>query len=392
MAYAEERGKGEYPWRVRFQLPDGTYDSASGFRTKKAALQHGRDQEANIRQGRWKDPRLGEITLDEYYALWLPAQDLAVSTTDYYNSHHRVHLSPRFGTTPLRAIDPLAVAAFEKDLRARRSTSTADGVMVLLRMLMADAVYEGRIATSPVQPKRRRGKRKASTARRGVAVTLETVEAIRARLPAPEALMVLAAAFTGMRWGEVIGLRRSYLMLVPAEPGRAASGWYDIDANDGAVHEDRTGARTFGPPKTRTGRTVELPAFLVEQLLAYIAAMPNRDLLFVDRENQPHRRSNFGRRLWRPACDGWPERKPSRNHPGRAAAPPVFEGLHFHDLRHTQETWLSEDRITKVARDERLGHVTPGMEGTYSHTTPTMRTEILAVLQQRWETARSQVA
>lgn len=47
--------------------------------------------------------------------------------------------------------------------------------------------------------------------------------------------------------------------------------------------------------------------------------------------------------------------------------------------------WPSEDKIEKIARDERLGRTTPGMEGTYNHVTPKMRADILAVLQSRWE-------
>jgi integrase len=386
VASPEQRGNGKNPWRVRYTKPDGTLGSKSGFPTRKKALTWGQDQESAIRARRWVDPERGKITLGAYYALWVPAQDLAESTMDYYDSHYRNHLKPRWGNTALRDIDPLDVATFEKEMRTQRSTSTVDGVMVLLRMLMADAVYEARISFSPVQPKRRRGKVVASTAREGVATTLEAIQAIRARLPAPEALMVLVAVFTGMRWGEVCGLRRSFLMLVPADGNEPASGYYDIDELVGAVHEDKAGKRSFGPPKNRVGRTVELPPFLVTLLLAYLGTFPaTRDLLFVDRENNAHRRSNFNRRLWRPACDGWPEKKARRNHPGVLAAAPIVLGLHFHDTRHTQETWLSEDGIGKVARDERLGHTTPGMEGTYGHATPAMRAEILKVLQRRWE-------
>jgi integrase len=392
VASPEKRGNGKNPWRVRYRKPDGTLGSKAGFATKAKAMTWGLDQEAAIRARRWVDPERGKLTLAAYYAKWLPAQDLAESTFDYYDSAYRNHLEPRWGSVSLRDIDPLDVAAFEKDLRGRRSTSTADGIMVLLRMLMADAVYDGRIGSSPVQPKRRRGKVVASTARKGVATTLEAVEAIRRRLPGPEALMVLVAVFTGMRWGEVCGLRRSFLMLVPADGDEPASGWYDIDEKVGAVHEDKAGKRTFGPPKNRVGRTVQLPPFLVTLLLAYLETFPaTRDLLFVDRENNPHRRSNFNRRLWRPGCDGWPEKKERRNHPGVQAAPPVVLGLHFHDLRHTQETWLNEDGVGKVARDERLGHVTPGMEGIYGHATPVMRAEILACLQRRWEKQRARV-
>ena len=50
MTYAEERGKGPQPWRVKYRLPSGIEDSESGFKTKAAALAWGRDQEAGIRE------------------------------------------------------------------------------------------------------------------------------------------------------------------------------------------------------------------------------------------------------------------------------------------------------------------------------------------------------
>ncbi len=43
MAYAEKRGKGQAPWRVKYRLPSGQETSESGFETKAAALAWGRD-------------------------------------------------------------------------------------------------------------------------------------------------------------------------------------------------------------------------------------------------------------------------------------------------------------------------------------------------------------
>src|SRR5437899_2606866 len=60
MAYAEKRGKGPAPWRVKYRLPSGQETSESGFETKAAALAWGRDQEARIREGRWADPDAGK--------------------------------------------------------------------------------------------------------------------------------------------------------------------------------------------------------------------------------------------------------------------------------------------------------------------------------------------
>jgi hypothetical protein len=52
VAYAEKRGKGPRPWRVKYKLPDGSDVSESGFETKTSAPAWGRDQEARIREGR----------------------------------------------------------------------------------------------------------------------------------------------------------------------------------------------------------------------------------------------------------------------------------------------------------------------------------------------------
>lgn len=392
MASGEKRGNGPTPFRARYLKPDGTTGSQPGFRTKRQAEVWGDDQEAAIRAGTWIDPAGATMTLDEYFALWIAAQDLSDSTETQRESLYRNHLSPRWGQTPIGKIDPLEVQGFEKDLRGRRSKSTADNVMKILRMMMADAVYARRIVYSPVQPARRRGKKIVDTSRKPIVTTLSAIQAIRARLPEAEALLVLVLAFTGMRWGEGAGMRRSFLMLMPATADGPASGWYEIDKKVGALHEDKRGGRYFGPPKNRKGRTIELPPFLVELLLAYVASMPaGRDMLFVDSDGAGHRRSNFGRYRWRPACDGWPARKPSRNHPGREAAPAIVATLRVHDLRHFHKTRLMDARITAVAIDERLGHATPGMDGVYGHATPEARAEILIVLQGWWEAIHAPV-
>jgi integrase len=84
--------------------------------------------------------------------------------------------------------------------------------------------------------------------------------------------MVVAAAFTGMRWGEVCAMRCAFLHL----PGPDAAGagqeraWYEVDARIGAVHEDVHARRYFGPPKGGRGRIVDLPPFLAALLARHI--------------------------------------------------------------------------------------------------------------------------
>lgn len=389
MAYAEKRGKGEYPWRVKFKRPDGTEDQASGFPTKQKALDHGREQEADARRGRWHDTRRGDVTLDDYFwKKWLPAQSIADASKARRRSEYRTHLAPRWGTRTLNEIDPFDVLRVDNELHAKLSKSHADNVMELLRFMMDDAVFAGMLEMSPVRPKARRGKREPDKTREGIAIDLSTVQSIRARLPRSESMMVLMAAFTGFRWGEAIGMRRSFLTLNPAIDGKPASGHYVIDKDVGAVHEDHRGHRFYGPPKMDKGRVVELPPFLVELLIAHLETFPTeRDLLFVNKSNEMIRRSGFSKAgtPWRSACDGWPARDAVQGHAALVEAPPLAAGLVFRDLRHTHKTWLADDGADAVARDERLGHATPGIDGIYIHVTPKMRRTLLTGLQKRWD-------
>ena len=218
-----------------------------------------------------------------------------------------------------------------------------------------------------------------------MAVDLATVRAICDRLGHDESLLVLPAVFTGMRWGEVCGLRRSLLTLPPARGKESpASGWYEIDPLVGAVHEDVHSRRYFGPPKGGRGRVVDLPPFLVERLRRHIEAMGERGLLFPDTHGQPRRHTDW-LRTWRPACDGRPARFTSGGGTLLPAVPPVCWGLRFQDLRHTHKTMLIELGIPDILQDERLGHRPAGVQGVYAHSSPAMHAQLTAGLQRIWE-------
>lgn len=59
--------------------------------------------------------------------------------------------------------------------------------------------------------------------------------------------------------------------------------------------------------------------------------------------------------------------------------------MHFHDLRHTHETWLIEDGVPRILRLMRLGHKRKDTDDIYSHVTNMIVQEMLAALQRRWE-------
>lgn len=406
MASAEKRGRGPRPWRARYKKPDGTWGSEPGFATKAAALKWGNDQESDIRHGRWRDPRGGDITLDAWFALWLPAQDYARRTRDRLEGDYRNHLRPWRGDSAIGEIGVLDVAAFENRIGTELGRNTVAGIMSLLRMLMEDAVADGRLTMSPVVAKRRRGRRKdvvGKAPRQSVAITFEAFMAIAGRMPgvnsrgAMTAVMAVVTAFTGLRWGEVTGMQRKYLMLMPAEDGAPTSGWYIVDDEEGAVHDPKRHPPYLGPPKGYVGRTIELPPFLVELLLMYVASLPpDQELLFLStRGTMLHGRTAVTE-AWRLACDGWPARPAGYGRRARVETAAVVHGLHWHDLRHTHKTWLVEDGVPAVARDERLGHRRGKRGGdadsgqqdhVYVHATAVMRKRLLEGLQRRWESS-----
>ena len=122
--------------------------------------------------------------------------------------------------------------------------------------------------------------------------------------------MVLVAAYGGLRFGELAGLRRHRVDLLR---GR-------VEVAETLV--DLQSKLTLGPPKTKRGRrTVPLPRMVLDALGGHLDAYtaPEQDaLVFTNTEGGPLRRAVFRTSWWRPAV-------------ARAG----LEPLTFHELRHT---------------------------------------------------------
>ena len=154
--------------------------------------------------------------------------------------------------------------------------------------------------------------------------------------------LVLVAAYTGLRWGELAGLRVKRVDLLHRQITVAEQ-----------LLEVR-GRLAFGPPKTGAGlRTVTLPTVaaeaLAEHLSLYAEAGPD-GLVFSAERGGPIRRSNFTRRVWMPTT--------------RAAG---VEGLRFHDLRHTAATLAVAAGASTRELMVRMGHSSSAAALRYQH-------------------------
>lgn len=272
MAYAEYRAGGY--WRGRFRLATGKYETvkdATGatvrFRTRRDAEKAANDAEARVRANAHRDPAAGRETFGEYATRWFALQDLAASTMQTYRHHIEVHLLPTFQDVAVGEIRASDVAAWEKRERAAGyAEKSIGGYRRVLHLILADAVDEGLRETNPAAQRRGRGKRagrsqnrapeKAVTSPVGVVLLAERAALLSGR--DDEFVSVVLMGFTGIRWGEVVGLESQYV-----RPGGIRIEWQ--------IYELDTGELLRCPPKDDSYRTIATPTWLDRVMAAHLA-------------------------------------------------------------------------------------------------------------------------
>ncbi len=157
-------------------------------------------------------------------------------------------------------------------MRRSLAEATVMDVVLLLSTIFNEAVDEGLIGANPC---RRLRITTGSQAERPIA-TATQVALIVARARFMDQVMIVMAAYTGMRWGDLAGLQWSRLDL--------EAGLLTIDQKDGALHEVG-GTLSLGPPKTKAdARVGHLPPFLVDLLGELRALHPAARFVFTATE------------------------------------------------------------------------------------------------------------
>jgi len=435
VAYAEKRGKS---WRVRYQLPSGEYASESGFPTKQDALDYGRAQETDVKRKVFINPSDGRKPFGEWVTEWREIMDVSEMSGQTYASRLRAVILPQWEDTPIGDITSMSYKRWQGQLKQRFKPNYIKAVEGLMRMLLDDAVEEKLIPFNPMPTasKRRRGRHVAVEADddyvwatpRQVRLVADNARTLRGF---QWYVMILTVAYTGLRMGEVAGLRRDQVQLLGLEYGRSLRvQWQGQWLTEPAKHtvskgdtfksiaelrltDPKRGAEiakandldadarlragqtlllpkgfTLIPPKYSSYRTLILPPFLGDLLSELLAAHAHETLVFPSQRGRPLRVDDqFYGRFWKPILEGQ-DAEPVRR--GRRAQPalPAVDGLAEmvpHGLRHGHKVWLDEQGHPRVAVEERMGHKLQGVEGTYSHTSPEMELGIARALQKTWE-------
>jgi integrase len=168
------------------------------------------------------------------------------------------------------------------------------------------------------------------------------VFAIADAMPRRWRALVLLAAFTSLRWGELIALRRRH---------------FDLEAGFVSVKmavTETDGELTVGTVKSAAGvRDVGIPAAIIPELREHLDGWAERGSsgrVFVGERGATPRRRNFNR-LWKQAT--------------KKAGIDREVGLHLHDLRHTGNQLAEGSLKDRMAR---MGHSTVRAALIYLHT------------------------
>jgi integrase len=215
---------------------------------------------------------------------------------------------------------------------------TVAGSYRLLRAIMRTAVDDELLRRNPCRIK---GVDRDNSPERPVASVAE-VYAIASEMRPWYRALVLLAAFTGLRRGELIALRRRDLDL--------DEGFVTVRAAVAEIDSKLDAVR----PKSLAGvRDVGIPAVLLPELREHVrrwAEPGSHGRVFVGPTGATPRRSNFNR-LWQSAA--------------RKAGIDPTVGLHFHDLRHTGNHLKKGASLKDVMR--RLGHASTRAALIYQH-------------------------
>lgn len=328
-------------WQASYLGPDGLRHTApTTFQTKLDAEKYLSLTQGKIIEGKWKPTEVAAenaapVTLAAYAKPWLADRTLKPRTVEHYQKLLDHQILPTVGRKPLKAITPVTIRTWHAELGARTPTLRAHAYG-LLRTILASAAHDGLIPTNPCHI---RGAGNSKRVHRIQPLTLPELQALTAAMPDKYKLMVLLAAWCGLRFGELAELRRS-------------------DVKDGRIYVRRAVVRAngkviVGTPKSDAGsRDVSIPPHLLPAVKAHINdhAQFGKDGLLFPAANGGHLAPATLYRVFYPARE-------------KAGRP----DLRWHDLRHTGAVLAAATGATLAQLMARLGHSTSAAAMRYQH-------------------------
>jgi integrase len=274
--------QGKAVWRAHYRTPDGRQRNKS-FKRKVDAEHFLTTIDNGKLTGGFVDPQLGRLLFGAWAHSWLASQvQLKPSTLHRYEGIVRTHLLPRWAGVRLADLSHSAIQQWLTDLACERSPATVVKIHRVLSLVLEHAVRDGRLPRNPargvklprVELQEHIYLSHAQVDQLARLVARQYSEQTRAPHKDREAaakygLVVLFLAYTGVRWGEMAGLRVCRL---------------DLQRRRATIAESVTivrGRPVWGSPKGHDRREVAIPEFLAVELRNHIAEKDPSDLVFT---------------------------------------------------------------------------------------------------------------
>ncbi|HEX9992283.1 MAG TPA: tyrosine-type recombinase/integrase [Acidimicrobiales bacterium] len=325
MGFVEKRS-GAY--RARYRDPLGRLTSRT-FARKVDAERFLREMEVDVARGRWIDPRGAEQPLarwaDEFLSL---ARRLSPSTQETYRRDLTRYILPRFGAYQIGRLPADEIENWLNDeLAAGIAPSSVHRHYRTMRRLLQVAVDKEKILANPCD------RVEAPRVPKREMVFLDWGQAIdlaEAHSPRFQALIYLAVD-SGMRWSELVGLRRNRVDLRRRKV-RVVEQLVRLESGEWLRKEPKT------PASVRSITVSDVTADLLADHLDRFAAPGVDGLVFPNAAGNPIAAPSF-----------W------NNHFARALRNAGL-ACRFHDLRHTSVALAIAAGAHPKAIQARMGH------------------------------------
>jgi integrase len=301
-----------------------------------ARLQKAKDS-GLLRRDRWSDR-----PLRDYATQWLASlrDSVKPTTMTWYRWDVENRIIPELGAIPLKDISVLVVAHFVEDLLAAGvGRSAVARATRCLSAMLSEAVANEQIEDNPALrlSRKQRPKYRAPDAK---TLTLEQLNSLLAQISSRYAAAVVIAAMTGLRQGEILGLK-----------------WADVDLENKKLRVERSivqiGKQIYEmDPKTESSRrTIALPQRVVTSMREHKTRMSREGIdisgsgyLFQTENGKTPARSHLLRKVLRPALK-------------RAGLPAIS----WRELRHSFASASIELDVPGEALARTLGHKDVGV-------------------------------
>jgi integrase len=368
-------------WEARWRKPDGREQSKRGFPNKQAALDYAAAKQTESRRARngaeYIDPNRTIPTFATVAEDWYQdrkRRNRTPKTLMGYRSILDRHLLPTFGRTKVNRINLTDIERFDQALmQKQRAPGTRKNAARVLSAILKRAQREGHIQTSPTSLVEHDWQQ-MNRPKRPTALTLQQVDLLANQITEHYRSLILFAAFSAMRQGELGALR-----------------WADIDTTKQTIHVHASAShstidgkyqRHIGPTKNKRSATIPLLLPIEELPQRPVAHSEVDGLVFTTPNGQPIQWDNWRKRVWAPAIQACCDIDPTF---------PIT--LRFHDLRHTfvsiayNDLGLNPKQIQEVTRHATLSVLLD----IYTHVFAGWETDIAAKLNEARRRARLRV-